>query len=99
MSLLETPGTGVPSSPPPATAVTKVSGGEWHTCGLRNDGVIDCWGDDDGKGRTYKPDGTFQAVSSASWHNCAIKTDGTLYCWGEEDGGRISGRPTGNTFT
>jgi hypothetical protein len=99
MSLLETPGTGVPSSPPPPPVLTQVSGGEWHTCGLRSDGVIDCWGDDDGKGRTYKPDGTFQAVSSASWHNCGIKTDGTLYCWGEEDRGRISGRPTGNTFT
>lgn len=98
MSLLEIPGTGVPSSPPPAPVVTQVSGGEWHTCGLRSDGVIDCWGSDD-DGRTYKPDGTFQAVSSASWHNCGIKIDGTLYCWGKEDGGRISGRPTGNTFT
>ena len=97
MTMNENSGPG--AAPPPEDAYfTQVSGGQWDTCGLRNDGVIGCWGDDDGKGRTFQPPGVYKQVSTGDWHTCGLQTDGYIHCWGEDDGGRIYPSTT-NTFT
>jgi len=58
-----------------------VSAGVAHTCGLRSDGTVECWGSID-QGVTEPPDGAFQEISDGSDHACARDADGAVTCWG-----------------
>jgi MBG domain/Regulator of chromosome condensation (RCC1) repeat len=59
--------------------------GEIHTCALKTDGSVTCWGDNS-TGQTAVPPGLVgvAAVSAGSRHTCALRTDGTVNCWGFE---------------
>ena len=67
----------------PVGTFTSVSAGQLHSCGIRTDQVIQCWGS--GSARTAVPDGTFVSVSAGSYHSCGVRTDGTVRCWGAND--------------
>ena len=78
--------------------VAAVSAGEVHTCAIRTDGTLACWGSDD-YGDMQPPDGgTYTAVSAgdSDGYTCAIRTDGTLACW--YTSGPSETRPAG-TYT
>ena len=87
------------SGPPPggvladSVTFTQVSAGGYHTCGLKTDGTMACWGYDL-HGIATPPTGAFSQVSAGYLHNCAVKTDGTLACWGVNDNGEAT-PPTG----
>jgi hypothetical protein len=57
------------------------SGGA-HTCGVRADGTIACWGDNS-YGQLTPPSGSFLQVTAGGAHSCGLRTDGTVVCWGE----------------
>ena len=69
-----------------------VSAGSYHTCGVKTDGSVVCWGNDSG-GESTPPDGSFISVSAsgpvpgAHEHSCGVKTDGTVECWGWDSHG------------
>ena len=79
------------SSPPPGT-FTQVSAGGWHTCGIKTDGTLVCWGYDEA-GDTTPPSGTFTQLSAGGWHTCGIETNGTLVCWGYNQNNQASPPP------
>ena len=64
-----------------------VSAGSYHTCGVKTDGAVACWGRDSG-GESTPPDGSFISVSVSGpvpgnqHHSCGVKTDGSVECWG-----------------
>ena len=60
---------------------TAVAAGYRHSCGLRTDGSITCWGDDE-FGQASPPSGSFTAVTAGGHHSCGLRTDGTITCWG-----------------
>ena len=66
-----------------------LSAGYYHTCGVRSDGTVTCWGDNGG-GQLNAPAGTFTQVSTSYKHTCGVKDNGTVACWGSV---RVSGRP------
>ncbi len=68
---------------PPAGTFIQVSAGYAHTCGLRTDGTLACWGCND-YGQAAPPAGTFSQVSAGGYHTCGLQTDGTLACWGHD---------------
>lgn len=83
-----------------------VSGGQVHSCGLKADGALYCWGRGQenqlGLGnRTYADDPT-RVGTDSDWtsievgreHSCARKK-GRLYCWGRSDAGQTG---TGETL-
>ena len=58
-----------------------VSAGFFHTCGLKTDGTIACWGSH-GSGEYAPPSGTFTSVSAGSSYTCGVRSDGGVVCWG-----------------
>ena len=74
---------------PPAPATNPfaaVSAGETHSCGLREDGSIECWGSN-AVGQADAPAGRFIAISTATDHNCALRESGEIECWGSNTHG------------
>lgn len=79
-----------------------VRSGESHTCGLRIDGTLWCWGWN-GFGQVgvgshdtviYEPsqvgsDTDWSSVALGYGHTCATRTDGTLWCWGRNSYGEL----------
>jgi hypothetical protein len=59
-----------------------IDAGIRHTCALRDDGSIACWGLDN-TGQTKAPAGTFSSVSAWSEHSCAVDAaTQQITCWG-----------------
>ncbi|WP_419551559.1 RCC1 domain-containing protein [Candidatus Poriferisodalis sp.] len=71
----------------PQGTFTAISTGQYHSCGIKTDGTVACWGRNY-QGQSDAPDGTFTAISTGQYHSCGIKTDGTVACWGSNFQGR-----------
>lgn len=88
---------------------SSVDAGEGHTCALRTDGSLWCWGRNSQRqlgtasveGQLREParigaDADWQSVDAALAHSCALKSDGSLWCWGYNMGSMsASGNPLG----
>ena len=75
-----------------------MSAGGDHTCGVRTNGTLACWGHNV-DGQATPPAGTFTgaAVAAGGDHTCGVEDDGTLACWGGNDCGQAT--PPAGTFT
>ena len=69
-----------------------VSGGESHSCGLRTDGTIDCWGNSD-DGKLDAPERIFKKLATGANHSCGIRLNGVIECWGDKTQGRTVAPP------
>lgn len=80
------------------TDVVAMSGGWHHSCALRSDGTVWCWGGNDsgqlGRGfestRELVPEPVpgltdIVAIDSGYYINCAVDTAGSVRCWGGLD--------------
>jgi alpha-tubulin suppressor-like RCC1 family protein len=88
---------------PAAVGWTAVSAGANHTCAIRSDTTLWCWGYNSsgqlGLGNTSTEDLPQQvtspastgwtAVSAASGYTCATRGDSTLWCWGYNGQGEL----------
>ena len=63
------------------TEFASVSAGGEHTCGVRVDGSVACWGGDR-FGQSTPPEGEFASVSAGQNHTCGLRVDGSAACWG-----------------
>jgi len=64
-----------------------------HTCAVRSDGSVACWGWGWGSSvldDLTAPAGTFASVSAGNGHTCGVKSDGTLACWGYNSAGQAT---------
>ena len=48
------------------------------TCGLKDDGSVECWGG------LANQDGPFIQLSVGLWHACGLKPNGSVDCWGSD---------------
>ena len=86
------------ATPVPAPQINQfepISAGFYHTCGLREDGAVECWGYNR-DGESSPPGGRFAAVSAGSRHTCGLREDGAVDCWGWNEYGQSS--PPGGRF-
>ena len=84
--------------------VRSVHTGRWHSCALREDDSLWCWGRNvdgqiaDAPERVVtdprRLDGSWSAAALGPYHTCGIRTDGQLWCWGMRESGRLG---TGGT--
>jgi alpha-tubulin suppressor-like RCC1 family protein len=83
------------------SGVTQVSAGPFHTCAVRADGTVWCWGQNDGGqvGGT-PPDPALvptqivgvtgaTAISSGQSFACALLGTGEVQCWGDDAAGEL----------
>ena len=68
---------------------TAISAGVHHTCGVKTDGTLACWGRND-DGQATPREGRFQSVSAGDDYSCGVKNDGELSCWGNNLYGRAT---------
>ena len=62
--------------------LASISVGGSHSCGLRTDGSVVCWGRND-LGQANAPQGvSLSQVSAGLRHSCGLRTDGRVVCWG-----------------
>ncbi len=61
-----------------------------HTCGLRTDGTLDCWGHN-GVGQSTPPAGTFTQVTAGNLNTCGLRANGYWTCWGSNGYGQLNG--------
>jgi alpha-tubulin suppressor-like RCC1 family protein len=69
--------------------------GQGHTCGVRTDNSLWCWGRNSGSQlgvvdqiQIRRPvrvgsDADWQTIEAGQQHTCALRTDRSLWCWGE----------------
>src|SRR5688572_6895281 len=62
--------------------LVSVSAGGNHSCGLRSDGTVVCWGRNTRGQAPPVVAGTFIQVSAGWLHTCGVKADGVVTCWG-----------------
>ena len=73
-----------------------VSAGYEHTCGVRRDGSVACWGSNRSHpignivGQATPPGGSFDSVSAGFEHTCGVRSDSFVACWGTASWGRAT---------
>lgn len=103
-------GTALPASA--ATSVTpQISAGNEHTCALRSDGTVWCWGRNQygelGDGTLIDRPNPVEVVgltgvtriSVGGDHTCAVLADSTVRCWGEGFRGQLGNGGTTDSPT
>jgi hypothetical protein len=71
----------------------EISAGGYHTCGLRTDGTVACWGRNI-SGESTPPSGLIASqVDGGTFHACAIRLDGSVACWGDNSWGQRNAPP------
>ncbi|MBP9066769.1 MAG: RCC1 repeat-containing protein, partial [Candidatus Microthrix sp.] len=91
---------------PPAGPVVGISAGGNHTCVVRGNGTVACWGDNAagwlGDGTTTGssvPVGVVGitdaiAVTNSDYQSCALHADGRVSCWGFNGQGQLGNGTT-----
>jgi alpha-tubulin suppressor-like RCC1 family protein len=90
-----------------SSGVSSVALGGDHTCAVKQDGSLWCWGDNEygqlGNGTQLQKTTPYPVITPAGAlsisvggsHSCAIKTDGSLWCWGNNSSGQLGNGESG----
>ena len=77
--------------PPRNETFTAISAGFAHVCGLRPDGSVRCWGNNnDRRASPSSTLGDVVSISAGTSHTCALRENGTIVCWGDNEHGKAS---------
>ena len=90
--------TPAPPSTSPSGGYTSLIVGDLHTCGLRTDGSVVCWGSDQYGQSSPPSDDKFTSIVAGEHHTCGIRADGSAVCWGSDQYGQSSS-PSDDKFT
>ena len=76
-----------------------VAAGGYHSCGIKSDGEVWCWGYG-GYGQTTVPSalGAAKEVAAGLYFTCVIKQSGQLTCWGNNNYSQVGPLPVGSSY-
>ena len=92
-------------------ALISITAGGEHSCTLREDGTISCWGNNTagqlGNGQSgenadssvpveVKGIENTTAITAGSLHSCALSENGTISCWGDNTYGQLGNGQSGD---
>ena len=90
----------------PSGTYKYITAGSAHSCAIRTDNTITCWGTHYSgiaplpagyiSAAIDAPAGTYKAISTGLNHSCAIRTDDTITCWGDNQ--RRQAEPPSGTY-
>ena len=72
------------SRQPPGKFTTIVAG-KFHTCALRPNQTVECWGANE-HGETNAPEKHFLEIEAGGESSCGVTTEGEFLCWGDASG-------------
>jgi len=84
-----------------SNVAVSVSAGEWHSCAVRDDGFVNCWGynalgqlgnasiTNSSSPVTVESLSDVSKISLGSSHSCALLSTGAAKCWGHNAAGQI----------
>jgi alpha-tubulin suppressor-like RCC1 family protein len=98
------------SMPSPAIVSHRLASGVEHTCAVKGDGSLWCWGTNglDQLGIGTSPNQvasphqvgaatTWVSVAAGADHTCGIQQDGSLWCWGFNGSGQVGNGSSGSS--
>ena len=74
---------GLNTPPSEEGTFTTIDAGDGHTCGVRTDQTITCWGTNE-YGQADPPEGEFAVIAAGGNHSCGLRVDQTITCWGAD---------------
>ena len=77
-----TPGPSPTPTSIPFDIFVSMHGGSTHTCGLRPNGAVLCWGGNDHRQASPPPNIRLASLSTSYNHNCGLQENGIAVCWG-----------------
>lgn len=95
----KTPTPGLPPTPTPVPFdhFVDMVGGLTHSCGLRVNGAVLCWGGNEYLQAAPPPNLRLASISSSYNHTCGLQPDGIAVCWGAEGHSSRTFTPTSST--
>ncbi len=87
-------------SPSLMTSAVSIAAGSYHSCAIRGDATMWCWGNNVsgqlGTGNTNNTSVPVQVnlakvrqLALGSYHSCAVLADATVWCWGRNTNGQL----------
>ena len=67
-----------------------LSAGYAHTCGLKPDGAVECWGIDESSETAPRHGWRFTSISAGYAFTCGLRPNGAAECWGSDSQGQSS---------
>ncbi|MBA2665144.1 MAG: hypothetical protein H0U74_22850 [Bradymonadaceae bacterium] len=72
----------------------QVSAGHEHSCGVRQNGTLWCWGFGSPTPTQQGVLTTWRSAAAGRLHTCAIQTDDSAWCWGQNASGQLGDATT-----
>jgi hypothetical protein len=72
--------------------------GAQHTCGIRSDGKVVCWGKYYYYTTPVPPGDSFRAIATGGNHSCGIRFDDRIVCWRYDNDGQLLAGPSIDTY-